>query len=77
MIQKDQSSSLTRMTKRMREGRAAQAISIHLCVCVCVCGYVFNESMRVPVCVCVCVCVRGRLSVSCFVCFYLFQSNVL
>ena len=73
MIQKDQSSSLTRMTKRMREGRAAQAISIHLCVCVCVCANMCLMSL----CECLCVCVRGRLSVSCFVCFYLFQSNVL
>lgn len=73
MIQKDQSSSLMRMTKTMREGRAAQAISIHLCVCVCVCEClcenVLNESMRVPVCV-------SALERVLFCLFYLFQSNV-
>ena len=44
-----------RMTKRMWEGRAAQAISIHLCVCLCVCEYLLNEW------VCMCVCALGRV----------------
>ena len=70
MIQKDQSSSLTRMTKRMREGRAAQAISIHLCVCVCVCANMCLMSL----CECLCVCVCAWALECVLFCLFLFVS---
>lgn len=56
----------------VREGRAAQDISIHLCLSVC--EYLLNECVCVCLCiyvcmyVCVCVPACARLGLSHFVC---------
>lgn len=57
----------------VREGRAAQAISIHLCLSVCANICLMSVCVRVYVCLCMYVCACGdvcaRLGLSYFVCF--------
>lgn len=54
----------------VREGRAAQAISIHLCLSVCANICLMSVCVRVYVCLCMYVCVLAcaRLGLSYFVC---------